>query len=220
MAPRRASTCGSTSTQASTRRTRGGVRKNTRTRQLPSRYGHHEDPSSITIASEASNETPSESEDVEPSIPEYGQSPESPSHTRHQSPASSIHHTPRGLAASVTSFQPNESYNRSASPASTRDSINIDTMRKLLRSHEQDIVNRVVHQPNSQIPTQHLATHSTSKAIPPSHSGTQPPLLSPTQLPIAELESQLAKLRAHLGLPVQRTCVEPNALGMLNPPDP
>jgi len=202
MAPRRASTRGSTSTRASTQRTRGGVWKNTRTRQPPSRDSHHEDPSSITIASEASNETPSDSEEVEPSIPEFSQSPESASHTRDQSATSNIHHTPRGLAASVTSFQPNKSYNRSACPASTRGSINIDTMRELLRSHELDIVNRVVHQLNSQIPTQHPATHSTPQALPPSHSGTQPPLLSPRQLRIAKLEHQLAQLRAHQGFPV------------------
>ena len=194
IAPRRASTRGSASTRASTRRTRGGVRKKNRTRKLPSRYGQHEITSSITIASEASNKSLSESEDVEPSIPESRQSPEFASHIRHQSAASSVHNTPQNLAASKTSVQPNESYNRSAFPASTRGAINIDTMRVLLRSHKQDIMNRVVHQLNSQIPTQYPATHSTPQALPPSHSGTQPPLLSATQLQIAELENQLAQL--------------------------
>ena len=129
-----------------------------------------------------------------------------------------MYHTPRGLAVSVTTFGPNESHNRSTSPASTRGSINIDTIRELLRSHEQDIVNPVVHQLNSQISTQHPATYRTWQALPPSHSGTQPPLFCPTQPRMAELENQLAQLRAHQGL--KQTLVELNVLGMLNPARP
>jgi len=218
MAPRRLSTRQNTSTGGTTRGTRGGVRKNTRTRQPPNRYGHHEDPSSITIASATPSQTPSVSEGIEPSTPEYGQSPGPPSRIRHPTQSSATEHTPQHSSARVTPAPPSEQHNGSSSPASTRGSINIDTMRELLRSHEQDIINRVVLQLSSQNPTLPPATDSNFQALPPTHTGTQPLIPSPTQLRISELERQLSQLRAQQEL--QHTSIEPSAVGTFNPTQP
>ena len=102
-------------------------------------------------------------------------------------------------------------------------------MRELLHSHEQDIVDRVVLHLRSQPPPQPSITPEDQPAPHYPVPGTQPaqhyPLpgihpapANPTLVRIAELESQLAQLRAasHRAL----SLTDLNAPGMLHPTQP
>lgn len=93
-----------------------------------------------------------------------------------------------------------------STPSSDR-SINLSTMRELLRAHEHEIVDRVVLQLRTQPPLQPAVTSPNSPVLHCHHSGTQPIQYFPpsgtqpappnsTVTRIAELESQLAQLRA------------------------
>ena len=90
-------------------------------------------------------------------------------------------------------------------------------MRELLRSHEQEIVDRVMQQLNSQsllIPAINQPILSDRRSLPPP-SGTQPSSANPTLMKIAELESQLATLRAQEEQ--QHHSAERGALGTFDP---
>jgi len=83
--------------------------------------------------------------------------------------------------------------------------------------HEQEIVDRIVQQLNSQsllMPALTQPILSDGRSLPPP-SGTQPPSANPTLMKIAEQESQLATLRA----PEERQdqLAQPGALGTFNP---
>jgi len=97
--------------------------------------------------------------------------------------------------------------------------VNLSTMGELLRSHEQDIVDRVVLQltSNNQNPQSCTPQHARQLPIPP--QGTQPHQPNSSHSGIARLESQLGEFRKQReqGLADVR---EPKALGMYYPSEP
>jgi len=188
MAPRRAPTRGGTSTPAARHRATGGIRKNTRSRQAPTRYGQRLEAPSHTPETEGTNEPTISSEETEPSIPQYSDSP----------PLANP-----GLPHPGSPATPSQAASRSISPAPSDTPISLHTMQALLRSHEQDIVDRVVLRLSSQHPS-----------LP--HQTTQPPQHNPIHAKISELEGQLALLRDE-GEREWRAQREPEAAGMFNP---
>ena len=141
MAPRRASTRVGASKPSSRGRARGGIRKNTRARQPPTRYGQTQERATGTPVHSSTEtiEPPSPSE-REPSSPQYNLPPPSSSHRAglSQSPAS------RTISQARVSAHPSELNSSLPAPQSPETSINPNTIRQLLRSHEQDIVDRVL----------------------------------------------------------------------------
>ena len=210
MAPRR-STRGGRTSRASTQSSGAGIQKNTRSRQAPTRYGQQQDPAHTPRGSESTNGPSSDNDEGDPSTPEYSHSPPSNTRTLSGSPASRNATGPdldNYLATSDPATRP-------PSASASERSINMTTMRELLRSHEQEIVDRVV----LQLRTQHdpLPTTISSNPLPSNHP---PPSIQlapadPTLTRIAELEGQLAELRAtnRHSLPL----LQPRPLGMLYP---
>jgi len=142
MAPRRATARGGNSTPATRQRVPAGVRKNTHTRQAPSRYGQQRDPDHSTPRTEHTNSPSSNSEELEPSTPQYSHA--SPNNERinisHSQPSNTISPQP----ATLISSRDVDCHTLLRSPSDIP--INLSTMRELLRSHEQDIVDQVVLQ--------------------------------------------------------------------------
>jgi len=94
-------------------------------------------------------------------------------------------------------------------------------MRELLRSHEEEIVDRVMQQLNSQSPLLPAVSHpipQSDRRFSPSLRGTQPPITNPTLIKIAELESQLGVLRAQQER--HHPVAVPGTLGMFDPSNP
>jgi len=191
MAPRRATARGGNSTPATRRRAPAGVRKNTRTRQAPSRYGQQRDPDHSTPRTEHTNSPSSNSEEPEPSTPQYSQaSPNNePINISHSQPSNTISPQP----ATPISSRDVDSHTLSRSPSDIP--INLSTMRELLRSHQQDIVDRVVLQLTSNNQNPLSPTPQQTQQPPFPTRGTQPHPHNPTHSRIAILESQLAELR-------------------------
>jgi len=167
MAPRRAPTRGGTSTPAARHRATGGIRKNTCSRHAPTRYGQQLEASSHIPETEGTNERTSSSEETDPSIPQYSHSPQL---------ANAVLPHPGSPAT------PSQAASRYISPAPSDTPISLHTMQALLRSHEQDIVDRVALRLSSQRPS-----------LP--HQTAQPPQHNPIHAKISELEGQLALLR-------------------------
>ena len=164
-----------------------------RSRQAPIRYGHSQENESQQPESENTNPPSSQSEEVESSEPEYSHS--SSTHTLPHmvgTETPSPGHTPR-----VTPAISSNSDTLPPSAPSPNGSINLSSMRELLRFHEQDIVDRVVLRLSShQIPTPAAAQANPRPYLPQSPAReTQPPLPNPTLTRISELEAQLAELR-------------------------
>ena len=178
MAPRRASTRGGSTTRASRNRATGGIRKNTRTRRQPNRYGHSAEQASTPQRSPAASNTTSDSDTAEPSIPEYSHSPSLSTNRLQQSRSPTRQNSPAQQDEAPNSPSPPET--RASSPATVEGSVNLSTMRELLRSHEQDIVDRVV----LQLSTHNLPQPShTDSNLPSSfhmHPGTQPSIQNST----------------------------------------
>jgi len=202
MAPRRAPTCTGTATSANRGRARGGIRKNTRYCQPPSRYGQQERDTETPIAqSEGSNESlnPSEGVPTTPSeraasSPQYSLSPRSYAH-RHGSTLTSSSNTLPRVRAPASASVPSSSH---TSPPPQNTPINLSTMRELLRPHEQDIVDRVVLQLQSQN-TRLANPHHTSPVSPQTTAANPlPQELSPDLRRILNLETQLAQLRGEM----------------------
>jgi len=87
-------------------------------------------------------------------------------------------------------------------------------MRELLRSHKQDIIDHVVLHLRT-LPNPQPAPTSPHPTLQYPAPGTQPGPANPTLVPIAELETQLAELRA-AALPCQ-PIMESRAPGMFHP---
>jgi len=188
MAPRRAPTRGGISTPAARHRARGGIRKNTCSRQAPTHYGQRLEAPSHTTETEGTNEPTSSSEETEPSIPQY----------RHSPPLANP-----GLPHPGSPVTPSQAASGSISPAPSDTPISLHTMQALLHSHKQDIVDRVVLRLSSQRPS-----------LP--HQTTQPPQHNPIHAKIPEGEGQLALLR-DAGERELRAQREPEAHGIFNP---
>jgi len=199
--------------RANTRRAPGGIRKNTRSRQRPIPYGQDHPTPSGSLASETTNDAGSDSDEEEPSTPEYSLSPGDNAVTCSQTlrSLSSTTLAERVAVGSTLQTRDNEPH-----PLSTPEqSINLHTMRELLRSHQQDIIDQVLDQLNSQ-------NHRVSNLVQPSpsslhhhHPGTQPSSTNPTLAKIAQLEAQLAQRRGQNSQEPIPT--EPRAIGMSNP---
>ena len=215
MAPRRAATRGGISTPSARRRAPAGVRKNTSSRQAPNRLGQQAEPPRVTPVTEDAIEPSSGSEEPEPSIPEYSHSPTRDSQIhRAYSQLSNTISPPRVTPASPSEI---DSHTLSRSPSDMP--INLGTRRELLRSHEQEIIDRVVLQLSSR--NQHPPIPSpVHTQVPPSPiQGTQPTQNNSTLTKVTELERQLAQLRrdSEQDLVANR---EPRALGMYDPSQP
>ena len=134
MAPRRASKRRETSTPANrggARGARGWIRKNTRNRQPPNRYGQSVDPVPRSSNSQEQIETSSMSNENQPSSPRYSHSPLQniqPSISRTLSPKASP-------TAPATPTMPSEEDPESSPLQESDIPINLGMMQQLLRSH-------------------------------------------------------------------------------------
>lgn len=179
MAPRRGSTRGRTTAPNTRRRTQAGVRKNTRNRQAPNRYGQEATASPGTQGTQEPHSPTSSDAETEPTTSRYSHSPDpTPSQTL------------RG-----TSTLPSEASTLSSATASPEIPIDLNTMRELLRSHEQDIVERVVQQLSARNQPLQIPSPPCPRELPRRVAPTHPPTQSATLGKIAELERQLAQLR-------------------------
>jgi len=169
------------------RGTLGPVQRNIRNRQAPHRYGQVADPDATPTDREETEELDSVSNEVLSS--EYSESLQR-----------SINHP--------SSHNQSATYSESAirepttSPTSERQSttgpneaISLDDMRQLLRSHEQDIVDRVVLQLRAQNGVTSSSTIPANLATTP-YSQTHQVVPGPTLSRITDLETQLARLHA------------------------
>ena len=211
MAPRRSSTRGGRSAQPSARRTPARVRKNTRSRQPPNRYGHAQSLSNESPATVS--EATSDMEEVAPSTPEYSHSPNLSSNTMQvsRSPPSQ----PPAAVSEVSPSLPSVPETLRFPPPSPETPLNMDMMRELLRSHEQDIVYRVFQQLSTENALQNPSTYQNPPRQILPLSDAQPPLHNPIHTRMAELENQLAQLRAQDEL--EQPLTEPNPLTTLFP---
>lgn len=189
--PRRtATTRGGTSTPAR-RGARGRIQKNTRSRQPPSRYGQLSEEVSLPSQREEVNKTLSESEDTQPSDPEYTHLPST--NTLAHNPDSRVPSTSPPRV--VTPATPTENGTPIASQPSHNISVSLEDMRALLRSHQQEIVDRVVNQ----LASQHSQTFQPPLPNPPElqnlERDTRPAQRQSTRSRIVKLEHQLTQLR-------------------------
>ncbi|KAG0137533.1 hypothetical protein HOY82DRAFT_535560 [Tuber indicum] len=154
MAPRRASTRRGTSTPSTRQRVQAGVRKNTGSHKTPNRYGQLPDPQMGTPGTADSNTSSTSIEEPEASTPRYSHSLPSnePLHIAHAADTNN----PLPSASTLAPLSETDTHNLPHSPSNMP--INIGTMRELLRSHEQEIIDRVVLRLNSQIENPHLHT--------------------------------------------------------------
>ena len=213
MAPRRTTARGgSQNSRGNTRRQQAGIRKNTRSRQPPSRYGQNPEQTSTPTCSQIAYNEGSDSDEAASNSPRHSYSPSSSTNTLQPS------RTPISRSSTVqqprTPSIPRQTNSSPVSHAASVTSINLSTMRELLRSHEQDIVDRVLHQLTSQNPPQHSIVNTEQHSGSHQRTRTQPPPANPTMVKIAELESQLAQLLSQNEL--ERSLIEQNPLGMLN----
>ncbi|KAG0136592.1 hypothetical protein HOY82DRAFT_598831 [Tuber indicum] len=165
--------------------------KNTRTRRAPHRYGQSSDHEISQHESEQTVTLESESQQMQPS--DYSDIPPSSTHL-HQSEYTTPSPEPLQSEPSLPQNRP-ATYPQSRSPASQ--AISLNDMRELLRSHEDGIVNQVVHRLQSQN-VQGSSALSPNTQVPVGPPLHQPPV-DPTALRIAELENQLAQLRTPNG---------------------
>ena len=187
--PRRRSSTRGASSAATRRGAPAGIRRNTRSRQPPSRYGHQSPQDSPHTVSEESRTLQINSEIVEASDSEQPGTPPS-DHSLHQEGSlyASTTHT-----VSPTPRSPSEQNTVQTTVSSNHIPISLHDMRILLQSHEQEIVDRVVLQLRSNSNPQHSHNHPTPQEA--HFSSNQPYWARASQTRIAELESQLAQLR-------------------------
>jgi len=147
MAPRRASARGGISTPATRRRAQGGVRKDRCPRQAPNWYGQKPGPQESTPG-EGTNEPSSSSQDPELTTAQYSHTPGS---NKRIHVGQSLY--PGTISPpQITPAPPREIDSHTLSLSTSYTRINLSTMRDLLRSHEQEIVDRVIIQLGSQKP--------------------------------------------------------------------
>ncbi|KAG0643266.1 hypothetical protein HOY80DRAFT_1020255 [Tuber brumale] len=213
MPRRRGSTRRNNANSTNRQGARGGIRKNTRNRQPPSRYGNLPRQETQEPGSEQSNSPSNGGDEAESQDPDYSQSlsTNTPPHNQDSDTRQS---TPS--LAPATPVTPSSPDTPSAPGPSPNDSININTMRDLLRSHEQDIVERVVLRLSSQqlphFPSQPQNPHAPN---PPVVDTLRP--VNRTLTRIEELERQLAELGREQDGEQATAPARTRALGMYNP---
>ena len=216
------STRGGSTTPALRPTTRGGIRKNTRNRQPPNRYGQPLDAGSGIPDSEEPNTPSTASEDIDPSDPLFSHSPSTNTlpHTRYSEAPPSIS---SAVPPTILSTPSVPSTSAAATP-STETPINLTSIRALLRSHEQDIVEQVVLRLRPDNATPHVPAEVPAEEANPQglHHRLRDTVAPPSNLlltRITELESQLAQLREESDR-IQPIPRQPRELGMYPPLPP
>jgi len=162
-------TGGNTRAAPNRRGNAGGIRKTTRNRQAPYRYGQQIWDETNSLAIEEMVTLESESEQTEAS----GYTNPAPSNPQ---PASSQHATSQYMSHSTASLLseipvlPHPYNAQPESPRQARESISLHDMRELLRAHEDDIVNQDVERLRSADTQTNLQTPSHSQPR-PCHAG-------------------------------------------------
>lgn len=207
MAPRRASTRGDTSTPANRCVASGGIRKNTRNRQPPSRYGQVPDSAIRPSNSGEGTGLSSTSNEVEPSTPRYSHSPTPNIQQSISRTLSAAASSPEPRTPTISSLD-----YQASSPRQQADiPINLNMMQELLRSNEQEIVNRVLHQLTSQSHTQPVTSSHIPQPAHPAIVNSPLPQSNSTHKRIRELEFQLAELKGKVSAQ-QRSNAEPGTM--------
>jgi len=172
----------------SRRRGSGGIRKYTRSRQPPSRYGQETEPD--TQENHESPDKESESDQRELSEYENSSLRGTQSHTLSE-------HNQSSVAISLWSGTPIPPTLYESSPQATpmsSQAFSIEDMRELLRSHEEEIVDRVFLRLNSQNHGQRSSPTRITTLL--WNTPREPPESNGTAARITELERQLAGLQA------------------------
>ena len=185
--PRRTgSTLGNSRGSANRRGNTGGIRKTTRTRQPPHRYGQPQAHNTDSPATEETATLESESDlphiNANTNILQNGS--EQPS--SRYSPS-----TTESLQSEIPAFQ-NHPQPSPETSVQEQDGITLEDMPALLQAHEEYIVNQVVQrldQNNRQVRESPLQPHES-----PLHRPRAPQPTNPTIARIAQLENQLAEL--------------------------
>ena len=184
---RRGSRRGGSQAGTNRRRGQGGIRKNTRSRQPPSRYGQETEPN--TEENHQSPEEESGSDQGELSEYENSTIQGTQSHTLSEHIQSSVAISLRSTTPiPPTLYEPSQQ----ATPSSSQ-TLNIEDMRELLRSHEEEIVDRVFLRLNAQNHGRRSSPARVTTPLP--NTPRQPPESNETAARIIELERQLAALQ-------------------------
>ena len=208
--PRRRGSTRGNSSAVNRRVASAGTRRNTRSRQPPSRYGHQPAQDLPSAISEDSETLQSNSEIMDASDQEYPGTPPRNSPV----PDEGSPHTSTIVSSSPASRSSGGQNTIQTTASSSNIRISLHDMRILLQSHEQEILDRVVLRLSSNSHIQHPQNNFVPPL--PDLRGHQPPRTEASQTRNIELESQLAQLReqeAH----EQRIAKAPGALGMYNP---
>ena len=191
MPSRRGSRGGGRATSTNRRGPSSGIRRNMRSRQGQSPLGQTQGPEPNQSENEETPPQESDSDQDEPS--EYHNTLSSNTQSHTLSNPNRLSPQSRSLS-SIQISEPQPSPD--ATPIRNKE-ITLHDMRELLRSQEDEIVDRILLRPcssNNPTSTPPLNRHP-AQQLP---SGQQPPLKT-TNSRIAELESQLAQLQAERG---------------------
>ena len=201
--PRRVSTRGGrgTATAASRRRTTGGIRKNARNRQPRNRYGQGPETPVGSPHTDPPSEPPSSSKAIQPSTLQYTHSSASNNERLSSHTLMPEATTPR-LGTQIMS-SPGEASVASRSISDIP--INISTMWELLRSHEQEIVDRVVLHLGTINPGFMGPSPTSPQAASNLSHTTQAGQIHPGINRIVELERQLEELPHQMRVPTNQS---------------
>jgi len=186
MAARRGSRRGGSQAQHNRRGASSRIRKNMRNRQAPRRYGQNEEPEAHQ--SDHENTPESSSNGGNPREYEYSTPSNNQNHclsNDHQSTHNVQSQSPSPVDRVIDGSSPHLYCTRN-------ESISIDDMRELLRSHEKEIVDRVILQLRTKnpSPTANLTSNSPISSCPPNQQQKAHQSIDR----IADLEHQLAQL--------------------------
>ena len=191
MPTRRGSRRGGRPTATNRRGAPGGIRKNMRSRPAPSRLGQAQEPESNQSENEESLRPASDSDQDDPS--EYHNTPASNTQSHTLSNSNRLSPPLR----SPTSIQISEPEPSSNAKQISNEGITLHDMRALLRSQEDEIVDRILLRLRGQNKEASPTPLYSNPAQQPASRQQPPP--STTLSRIAELQSQLAQLQAEAG---------------------
>ena len=176
--------------------TGGGIRKNIGSRQPPSRYGQSQEHDTDEEQHEHTLGEDAETDSNQAESREYN----NPAPSGSQSHTLSEHNQDSLLRTPQSSTPAPQSLHEPSPPRASigREAISVEDMRELLRSHEEDIVDRVFLRLSSQNnrPTATPSRLPTIRAT-PSHRQQEP---NTTHARIRDLKNQLEQLRAEQGI--------------------